>query len=217
MPAAAISRRTYDRLRWRNRLVGLLRLGVPLVGSAILAGLLVQIYLSSFTGRFSIDRLSVTPEAVVIDAPEYVGTLTDGSSYRVWAETARARAEQSDLIDLFNAQLVLNRIDGVQLTMQADAAQLDTTNQLTLVPGPAEVADSTGTTGTLNDSVFDWASQRLTSRGKVAIDYADGSTIRAEGLTYDAGAVVWTFSGSVVTLPKTPGERAPSATGEMTQ
>ncbi|WP_338721625.1 hypothetical protein [Devosia sp. XK-2] len=217
MPAASISRRTYDRLRWRNRLIGLLRLGVPLVGSAILAGLLVQIYLSSFTGRFSIDRLSVTPEAVVIDAPEYVGTLTDGSSYRVWAETARARTEQSDLIDLFNAQLVLNRADGVQLTMRADAAQLDTTNQLTLVPGPAEVADSTGTTGRLNDSVFDWASQILTSRGKVAIDYADGSTIRAEGLTYDAAAVVWTFSGSVVTLPETPGEGDPGATGEMTQ
>ncbi|WP_297112675.1 hypothetical protein [uncultured Devosia sp.] len=217
MPAAAVPRQIYDRLRRRNRIVGLLRLGVPVLGSLVLAGLLVQIFLASFSSRFSIDQLSVSPEAVVIDAPEYVGTLTDGSSYRVWAETARARADRSDLIDLINAQLVLNRVDGVQLTMQADAAQLDTTHQLTLVPGVAEVADSTGTTGTLNNSIFDWDSQVLTTKGAVSIDYADGSTIRAEGLVYDAATVLWTFTGSVVTLPSTPGEDDSDTIGEGTR
>ena len=198
----------YDRLGRRNRIVAILRLGVPLLGSVVLAGLLVQIYASSFSGRFSIERLSVSPDAVVIDAPEYVGTLTDGSSYRVWAETARARVEQSNLVDLSNARLVLNRIDGVQLTMEADVAQLDTAAQLTLVPGQADVA------GTLNDSLFDWQNQLLTSRGAVAIDYADGSTIRADGLVYDASTILWTFTGSTVTLPSTPGEADSGTSGE---
>lgn len=214
MPAATAPRRMYDRLGRRNRIVAILRLGVPLLGGIVLAGLLVQIYVSSFTGRFNIEQISVTPDAVVIDAPEYVGTLTDGSSYRVWAETARARLEQSNLVDLSNARLVLNRIDGVQLTMEAAVAQLDTAAQLTLVPGQADVADSTGTTGTLNDSVFDWSNQLLTSRGAVAIDYADGSTIRADGLVYDASTIVWTFTGSTVTLPSTPGEADSGASGE---
>ena len=122
--------------------------------------------------------------------------------------------EQSNLVDLSNARLVLNRIDGVQLTMEADVAQLDTAAQLTLVPGQADVADSTGTTGTLNDSLFDWQNQLLTSRGAVAIDYADGSTIRADGLVYDASTILWTFTGSTVTLPSTPGEADSGTSGE---
>lgn len=217
MPAATAPRRIYDGLRRRNRLVAILRVGVPLLGAIVLFGLIAQIYVSSFTGRFKIEQLSVTPDAVVIDAPEYVGTLTDGSSYRVWAETARARVEQSHLVDLYNARLVLNRIDGVQLTMAAEAAQLDTAAQLTLVPGVADVADSAGTTGTLRDSVFDWGRQMLTSRGAVAIDYSDGTTIRADGLIYDAGAIVWTFTGSTVTLPATPGEDDSAADGDQAQ
>lgn len=194
-----------------------MRLAVPLVGALVLGGLIGQIYLASTGGRFGIDQLSVTPEAVTIDTPEYVGALTDGSTYRVWAATARAATGQSDIIDLVDARLVVNRVDGVQLTMEAATAQLDTTNQLTIVPGIAEVADSTGTTGSLNDSVFDWSSQELTSKGRVLIDYADGTRIRAEGLVYDAAAIVWTFKRSVVTLPSTPGEDGADANGEQLQ
>ena len=218
MPALEARRQSYQGLARRNRRIEVLRLLVPLCGALVLGSLMAQVYLASLTGRFGIDQLSVTPEAVSIEAPEYVGTLADGSSYRVWAETARAATSHTDLIDLTNAQLIINRIDGVQVTMEATYAQLDTASQLTLVPGRAEVADSTGTTGTLNDSVFDWHSQILTTRGQVEVDYADGSTVRAEGLVYDAASVIWTFERSVVTLPSTPGEDVPQTTiGDRTQ
>ena len=213
MPAAA-SPQIHRRLARRNRVVAGLRLMVPALGALVLLALGAQIYLASFTGRFEIGQVTVTPEAINIDAPEYVGVLEDGSVYRVWANSARAATARTDLIDLFEAELVLSRIDGVQLEAQAARAQLDTTSQLTLVPGLADVADSTGTVGTLYDSVFDWNAQMLTSRGPVAIDYADGSTVRAEGLTYDATAIVWTFTRSRVTLPTTPGEDAPAADGD---
>ncbi|MCP8883076.1 hypothetical protein NIM87_06165 [Devosia sp. XJ19-1] len=212
MPALAGPRQSYQRLARRNGVVNVLRFAVPLVGALVLGGLIGQIYLASMGGRFSIDQLTVTPDSISIEAPEYVGALDDGSSYRVWAETARATTERSDLIDLTNAKLVINRIDGVQLTMEARSAQLDTTNQLTMVPGLADVADSTGTTGTLRDSIFDWHSQLLTTRGPVAIDYADGTTVRAQGLIYDASTIVWTFQRSVVTLPSTPGEDSSATT-----
>ncbi|MBJ3785709.1 hypothetical protein [Devosia sediminis] len=216
MPSPAGTQHIYRRLARRNRAIGILRLGVPMAGALVLVGLVGQIYLASLGGRFGIDQLTVTPEAVSIQTPEYVGALTDGSTYRVSAETALATAERSDLIDLTNAKLVIDRVDGVQLTMEADAAQLDTTQQLTIVPGLAEVADSTGTMGELTDSVFDWHSQLLTTRGRADIDYADGSTIRAEGLVYDAASLVWTFNRSVVTLPSTPGEDGTEANGEQT-
>lgn len=196
----------HRRLEARNQLVAILRIGIPALGLIVLAGLAVQIYVASFTGRFGIGRISVSPEAVTVDAPEYAGILEDGSAYRVWAETALARAEHPDLIDLTGAHLVLNRPDGVQMQADAIEAQLDTINQLTLIPGLTDIADSTGTTGTLTDSVFDWEKQVLTANGPVVIDQADGTTVRAEGLVYDAAAIVWTFSRSVVTLPATPGE-----------
>ena len=196
----------YRKLSRRNGRVRVLRLLVPFGGALVLAVLGAQIYISSFTGRFGIENISISPEAVTVDAPEYAGILEDGSAYRVVAETARAATSQPDLIALSRAQVVLNRIDGVQMQADATQAKLDTSGQLVLVEGVAEIADSTGTTGSLSNSRFDWAAQRFTTDGPVSIDYADGTTLRAEGLLYDAQAKVWTFIRSVVTLPTTPGE-----------
>ncbi len=214
MAGAAADLRMHRRLGRRNRLVAILRIGIPLLGAVVLAGLLVQIYLASFTGRFGVGRIEVTPEAIVVEAPEYAGMLEDGSAYRVWAGSARAARESTELVDLSDAQLVVDRIDGVQMQVDAAQAQLDTHAQLTIVPGPADIADTTGTVGTLTNSVFDWEAQILTTTGGVVIDYADGSGVRAEGLTYDAGAMVWTFSRAVVTLPATPGDDSGSGSGE---
>lgn len=205
MLAASTTPIIHARLARRNRLVGALRLVVPLAGAVVLAGLMAQIYLASFAGRFSIGQLTITPEAVAIEAPEYVGILADGSSYRVWAATARAKADRSDLVELSQARVTVNRADGVQLALEADAAQLDTTNQLTLVPGAADAADSTGTAAQLHDSVFDWRAQTLTTAGPVLIDYADGTTIRAQGMRYDAMTAIWTFERSTVSLTLDPG------------
>ncbi|ODT69425.1 MAG: hypothetical protein ABS75_17095 [Pelagibacterium sp. SCN 63-23] len=206
----------HRRLRRRNGVVAALRVAVPALGALVLVALAAQIYRASFTGRFEVGQVTVTPEAVSIDAPEYVGLLEDGSAYRVWAESARAALSSSDHIDLFEAAVTLDRADGVRLQAEAAAAQLDTSAQLTLVPGLADVADSEGTIGTLYDSIFDWHEQVLTTRGKVAIDYGDGSTIRSDGLVYDAARIVWTFTNPVVTLPSTPGEAPPATNGDDT-
>jgi lipopolysaccharide export system protein LptC len=197
---------TYARLSRRNRLVGTLRIAVPVAGALVFVGLIGQIWLSSLSVPFEIGQVTVTPEAINVASPEYVGVMEDGSRYRVWANTARASTSQTDIIDLFEAEVVLDRADGVQLMAQAARAQLDTSNRQVRIPGLADVSDSTGTTGTLTNSVFDWTAQVLTTDGPVDIDYADGSSVVAEGLVYDAGAIVWTFKRSVVTLPSTPGE-----------
>lgn len=205
MSPATAAPLTYRRLQQRNRAVRWLRLLVPLLGAAVLVALLAQIIVSSLGGRFSVGSVSVSPEAVTVETPDYVGVMQDGSAYRVSAATARSATSRPDLIQLAEAKLVLNRSDGIQLTADAAQAQLDTTNQLTTVAGLAEISDSRGTTGTLRNSAFDWQAQVLTTNGAVAIDYADGSTVRAEGLHYDAATMVWSFTRSVVTLPSTPG------------
>lgn len=194
----------YRRLERRNRLVAILRIGVPALGALTLVALLGQIYVSSLGSRFGISQISVTRESVTVDAPEYAGLLEDGSAYKVWAESAAAAIEATDIIELTDAALTIDRPTGVFMRADAAAARLDTTNQLVFIDGSAQVEDSTGTSGMFRKSVFDWARQTLTADGPVSIDYADGTTLKAEGLVYDAKALVWTFTRAAVTLPDTP-------------
>ena len=199
----------YERLLRRNRIVAALRLAVPAVGAVLLAALLVQIWYSSLGTRYGIGTIEVSRESIRVEAPEYAGTMADGSVYRVWAEEASAAVENTDLITLDNARVMIERPDGLRREAAAVMGILDTLNQQVRVEGETEIADSSGTTGRLQNSIFDWTTQTLTSHGKVAIDYADGATVRAEGMVHEAEAGRWTFTRAVVTLPSTPGEEKP--------
>jgi lipopolysaccharide export system protein LptC len=198
--------RQYRRLVRRNRVVGVLRLAVPAAGAVLLAALLIQITLSSFGARYGIGTIEVNRDSVRVETPEYAGTLTDGSTYRIWAEEAQAAIENTDLIALTNARVLIERKDGLTREASAENAVLDTVTQQVQIADGTEIGESSGTTGHLTDSIFDWASQTLTARGPVEIDYSDGSTVRAEGMVHEANASRWTFTKATVTLPATPGE-----------
>jgi hypothetical protein len=204
-PARRVAR--YQSLTARNRGVGILRVAVPALGVLVLLAMIGQIYLSSLASRFGIENISITPERILVDAPQYSGLLADGSAYRVWAENAEAATAAPDQIHLRNAGFSLVRGNGV--TMQANAAEavLDTTEQRVLVEGEAQVEDSAGISGTMLDSIIDLQAQTITSEGPVSIDYPDGTTLRAKGLHYDTQNLIWTFTGSTVTLPATPGAK----------
>lgn len=198
--------RQYKRLLRRNRVVGVLRFAVPALGSVLLVALLIQIVISSFGARFGIGKIEVTPDRIRVETPEYAGMLSDGSTYRVWAEEAAAAIANTDLISMRNVRVVLERPDGVRREASAVDAVLDTVNQQVRIENGTEISESSGISGHLTDSVFDWASQTLTANGPVTINYSDGSTVKAEGLVHEADRNRWTFTKAVVTLPETPGE-----------
>jgi hypothetical protein len=195
----------YRRLEARNRIVSILRIGVPLLGLLILAVLLVQIYLSSLGDRFSIGKVEVSPDNISVQSPEYAGILSNGTTYRVSAATARAAPGETHLIILTNAGLTMTKADGVQINVNADHAVLDTSAETVVIKDIAYVEDSTGTSGIIADSVFNYASQTLVGQGPVNIEYADGTTLAGEGLVYDLRQASWTFTKADVTLPRTPG------------
>ena len=200
----------YRRLEARNRIVAILRVGVPVLGAVALSALLLQIYASSQTSRFGISNVVVSPDSVTVETPEYSGLLDDGSAYRVSASSARADVEATDRIGLIDAALTMVKPDGVTILVETPAAVLDTSGQIVEIEGEARVSNSEGTSGVLLDTVFDYAAQRLVGNGPVTVDYADGTQIEAEGLTYDAVALVWTFTRATVTLPDTPGANQPA-------
>jgi lipopolysaccharide export system protein LptC len=197
----------YKGLAVRNRVVGVLRYAVPATGAVVLAALIAQIYISSLGSRFGVGRITVSQDAINVEAPEYAGMLEDGSTYRVWSQAATAKVDQLDQIDLTSAALTLNRTSGVTMQANAPVAVLDTTRRVVKIEGVAYIEDSSGTSGTLFKSEFDWVNQVLDSRGDVHIDYADGATVDAEGLYYDTKKAIWTFTRATVTLPDTPDTR----------
>ncbi|GLQ53422.1 LPS export ABC transporter periplasmic protein LptC [Devosia nitrariae] len=199
----------YRSLERRNRIVSLLRWLVPAAGVAALAVLVAQIVVSSQLGQFSLERIRVAPDSVTIEAPEYAGILDDGSLYRVWAVSAVTRTATPDIIDLEDATLVIERPTGVTMDITAPEGQLDTARELVVVDGVTNVVDSTGTSGILHRSVFDWTAQVLVSDGPVSIDYADGTELEAGGMTFDTKTAIWTFSRVKVVLPDTPGAQEP--------
>jgi hypothetical protein len=199
----------YRSLERRNRVVDVLRWLVPAAGVLALASLVIQIVVSSQLGRFDFESIRVAPESVTLEAPEYAGILEDGSRYRVTSQSAATRAGEPERIDLTEAALTIERPTGVVMDITAAEGELDTTNELVLVEGVADVVDSTGTTAVLRRSVFDWTAQVLTSEGPVSIDYADGSELEAETMTFDTKTAIWTFSRVRVTLPDTPGADEP--------
>jgi lipopolysaccharide export system protein LptC len=200
----------YRSLEARNRIVAILRVGVPVLGAVALSALLLQIYVSSQTARFGISKVMVSPDSVTVETPEYSGVLDDGTAYRVSAISARADVDATDRIGLSEAALTMAKPDGVTILVETAAAVLDTTGQIVEIPGVARVSNSEGTAGVLRNTVFDYTAQYLTGNGPVDIDYADGTQLEAEGLTYDAAALVWTFTRATVTLPDTPGANQPA-------
>lgn len=195
----------YKGLQARNRIVAILRIGIPALGLIALLALLGQIYISSLTSRFGIGHIEVTRESVSVDTPRYTGTLDDGTTYTVTATEARAPTTATNRIALSRATLETRRLDGETSNVEAENATLDTALQVVEIVDEADIFNSAGTTGTIVNSVFDYAAQFLRGEGPVTIDHADGTKIIAEGVTYDAENLVWTFTRATVTLPDTPG------------
>ncbi|MBU1304064.1 MAG: hypothetical protein KKF33_00905 [Alphaproteobacteria bacterium] len=201
--------RVYQGLIRRNRVVGVLRLAVPVVGALVLIALIGEIYISSLGTRFGVGRIEVTRDSVSIDTPEYAGVLDNGTAYRVWASQARAAIGDTNRVALTDARLVMRKRDGVTTTITAVASTLDLANETVTIPGVANIVESTGTVGTIVNSVFDYANQKLVGEGPVHVDQADGTTLDSVGMTYDTNTARWTFSRAIVTLPSTPGSKKP--------
>ncbi|UYN98894.1 MAG: hypothetical protein KIT02_13270 [Devosia sp.] len=207
--SADTRRQAFARLSRRNNVVRVLRIAVPAGGCLLLVGLVVQIVLANIGSRYGISQVAVSPDSISLATPEYSGMMADGSTYRVWAASAAAPLTRTDVLDLDQAGILVSRTDGTTLQAEAAYAQLDTANDIVTVPGLADFSYSSGTKGQLTDSIIEMETQTLTSRGAVTVDYADGTTVRAQGLVYDSEAVRWTFTNAVVTLASTPGEKLP--------
>ena len=202
--------RLYARLKLRNRVVGVLRWVVPMLGILVFLGLLVQIVLDSIGDQFGFSNVRIDRDNLVVDTPQLSAIGSDGTAYTVSAATARTAIGAAGRIDMTEAKLVVHPKQGGEIIATAATANMETTDQVVRVDGVTRLSDQDGMEGTLLDMFADFPNQRMTTGGAVALRLSDGTTLDAETMSFDGNTQTWTFNKASLVLQMTPGEATPA-------
>ena len=98
--------------------------------------------------------------------------------------------------------------------MKADATAADMrlSGQTVFVEDAMGIADSRGTTGTIQGVHADLVSEQMVSDGRARIRYHNGTTLDAETMAYDGKRQLWQFNRVTLVVPSTPQAKATPAT-----
>jgi hypothetical protein len=197
----------FARLVQRNRLVNILRFGLPALGSIILAALILQIYAASLVPGFGFANVTIDRGNLSVESPNYSGVGPDGSVYELTAATAKAALGNTDLINLTGAAFKVTQPGGTTFDASAEAAQLTLSSQVVVVPLGLRIGGTNGLDGTVQDAVIDISANRLTGRGPASFFFAGGTTLQSGTMSYDGKTRTWRFeNGVTLNLSQTPGE-----------
>ena len=192
----------YAGLHARNRVISILRIGLPALGTIAFLALVVQILLASLASQFGLGQIHFDGNTVAVDTPSYSGVMANGDVYKLSAADAATAVTNLNVIDLTNGAMVLTRPDGSTMTARAAASAFDTITQMLTVPGLANVSDSRGNAGTLQQVAVNMATQHLTATGPVFLRLKDGTTVQSNGLDYSAARTsLWNFGRATVVVP----------------
>src|SRR6218665_1838621 len=97
-PTDSAEQRTaiFAALERRNRIVAILRVGLPLLGVLVLVALLLQIVVSSLLNQFGISRIAIDRGNLVVETPSYSGVSANGAMYTISSEGARTSLAAMD-------------------------------------------------------------------------------------------------------------------------
>lgn len=192
----------FEALRARNRIVSILRVGVPVLGALVLVAFFLQIFIASLAESFGIGKISFSGDRVVVDTPSFSGVTADGDLYTLSAEGASTPVTNLNVIDIESGMLTLKKVDGRVMTAKAEVSNFDTVRQLLTIPGTAVVGDSTGNAGTLKQVEVDVPSQSLKTTGPVHLTLHGGATVDAQTLTYASKVGRWDFGKATLVIPE---------------
>ncbi|HEY9010878.1 MAG TPA: hypothetical protein VIN06_07650 [Devosia sp.] len=210
--------RIYEGLMQRNRLVAMLRIGLPVLGIVVLLGLVLQIFIASLLDQFGIANISIDRDNLVVETPSYSSMTADGTQYAVASKGARASLGDTDLLHLTGAELTVTKPSGMWIKASADEAEMRLSTQSVYVPQAMEIGDSRGTEGTIYGVHADMSSENMVSDGAARIRYHNGTTLDAESMAYDAKRQVWQFNQVTLIVPSTPGaETTPTQPAPSTE
>lgn len=191
----------YDGLVRRNRLVRILRVGLPAIGALVLVGLMVQLVIGSLLDEFGISGISIDRDNLVVETPSYSSMTADGTQYAVASNGARAALGDTDLLHLQGAELTVTKPSGGWMSAKAREADMRLSSQKVYVPEIMDFADSRGTSGTIVGVHADLIAESMVSDGPAKIRYYNGTTLDAETMTYDGKRQTWVFNRVTLVVP----------------
>ncbi len=195
----------YAALARRNRLVGVLRIALPVAGAIVLAVVLGSIVLDNLREQFGFASIRVDRDNLIVDSPRVTAVGDDGTLYSATAVMAKARLGTMDLIDMTDAVFAMKSTTGVTFSAAAPLAALQSSQQTLTVPGVLSVRSDDGLTGTMEDFFGDMLNYSMVAHGAVDLTFPEGMEVQSQGMTYDGNARVWSFTRATVTLTETPG------------
>ena len=206
---AATRSRIYSQLEQRNRLVTVLRIGLPVMGLLVLAALVLQIVIATLLDQFGISNLRIDRDNLVVETPSYSSMTADGTMYSVASDDARAALGDTDMLHLTGAKLTVTKPNGSWMKADAESADMRLSEQSVYVAGAMGIADSRGTDGIIHGVHANLVSGSMVSEGRANIRYHNGTTLDAETMAYDGKRQLWQFNRVTLVVPGTPGATPP--------
>lgn len=193
-----------DRLVLRNRLVGILRIGVPAVGIVVFVALALQIYIGNLVEQFGITRFTIDRNNLVVETPSFEATGRDGTLYKMSAELARAAFDKPEDLSLAGVIVDIAPPNAPGYRAQVRDAMFSTRTQELSIAGIVEVTGETGLHGTIAGLVVNLEKRSAQAGGAVALTYPDGTAFTASSMSYDGRGQTWHFTNVRMSLVDTP-------------
>lgn len=199
-------RRLHAGLERRNRVVGVLRVLVPLAGALAAAVVVAGLAIEAMSNRFGFANVRIDRNNLVVDTPQLSSILADGTAVALTASAARLDVGNVDRAELNDVAFSASLANGTTLRADAGLARLTLSTQRIEVPGATRVTSSSGFTGTATDVVADVQGLGIAATGGVVLGFGEGNRLTASDMAYDHKAGTFVFHNARLSLTSTPGD-----------
>jgi len=208
--------RAFAAARRHSRLVRILRVLLPLLGVASVAGFVVVTRLAMPAGLdLDAARLTVTRNSIIMDRPHLTGFDRNHRAYSVVATRAIQPMSTPGKVRLENIEAKIESADGTMTTITAEAGDYDHGKNTIKLLGAVVVSSPDGHFLNLTDADVDFGAGTLVSENPTTIGIGEN---RVTGKRFSAseGGKVVVLEGDVHTLLMPP-KNAPAASASASE
>jgi len=214
---SASRRKAFGAARRHSRVVRALRILLPLAGVVGIAAFVVLTRLG-LPGALDLSsaRLSITPNAVIMEQPNLSGFDGDGHEYTVRAARAIQPLSSPEQVRLEEISATLTATGQGVTTVSAASGKYDHRERTLRLEGGIAVKSAQGYALRMTDVDIDFRAGSMQSDNPVTVTYAD-SKITAERFLATEGGRRLLFEGrvrTVVTPPKHDATAEPAQAAE---
>jgi len=191
-------------IRRRRILVHTLRWVVPCIGVLLLLALMTPMLIGFIFPTAKFDAIRIAKNQLIIDAPRAKGTLGDGGRYEASAHSAETELLDQDIVTLVDLVGDFFFVDGMKVNATSDDGIYTFSTEILELFSLIDILSSKGDVGKIGNGIADMAAQTFSGKGGVDLDFADGTTLDADTMFYNAEADTWNFTNFTLVMEQVP-------------